>query len=223
MPAHVGKIDMNYVNLGLMKQFVTSMEYWEQIIPCYQESHRKYHNLNHINAMINTAGRNNIGLEKIQLDAIVGHDLVYQPGASDNEEQSAEKYIDICKYLIFFTMVDSTEQANVEKEERYSEIRQIILDTKNHIPTIELSKDVIDLDLFELGTDKYFDNMNLIRQEFGKYTDKDFNTGRMKWLSGMLARDTIFKGFVLTQLPEMETAARNNMINELEKRKGMTK
>jgi predicted metal-dependent HD superfamily phosphohydrolase len=205
-------------NRMLTKCLKTSISMWKYIIPPYLEQHRFYHNIRHIQNMIDIAVIYSVNLDQNQLNAILGHDMVYRPGASDNEERSAEKFIDILKTAISYDICIPEDMKSCDKD--FEVISQIILDTKNHMPTIELSRNVIDLDLFELGTDRYFDMMIMIRQEYCKFTDKEFNAGRIKWLEGMLAKEQLFYGFVHDQLQEVEWKAFENMKNELKSRKG---
>ena len=206
-------------NRFLTKSLKTALVMWKHIIPAYLEPHRMYHNLGHIQNMIDIAVTYGVNLDQNQLNAILGHDIVYQPGNSDNEERSADKFLEIMKTDISYDTCIPEDMKSCDDD--FNIISQIILDTKNHIPTIYQSEDVIDLDLFELGTDKYFDNMVLIRQEFCKFNDKEFNAGRIKWLESMVAREQLFHGFVHEQLPEIEWRAYENMKLELNNRKGI--
>ena len=65
-----------------------------EIIRAYCEPHRKYHNLSHLNFMIDKAIEWKWKLTDELLFAITFHDAVYAPGAKDNEERSAEMYAD---------------------------------------------------------------------------------------------------------------------------------
>lgn len=121
----------------------------------YLEPHRFYHSLEHINFMFAKAKEWKWELTEELIYAIWFHDAIYQPGAKDNEEKSAELFW-AWKYTI-------TKKENWgENKPQYEIIRQMILDTKTHIPTIEESKRLIDLDLailaeeFNIKITKYF-------------------------------------------------------------------
>ncbi len=54
----------------------------------YSESHRKYHNMNHIARMFEVAGLMKMDLSSAQVLAVWWHDKDYTPCAKDNEERS---------------------------------------------------------------------------------------------------------------------------------------
>jgi predicted metal-dependent HD superfamily phosphohydrolase len=73
-------------------------------------------------------------------------------------------------------------------------VEQIVLDTHGHVPSIEESKKVLDLDLSTLGGtwESYNRNGANIRAEFANISDSDWNKGRGAWLEGMLKRKRLF-------------------------------
>ncbi len=158
----------------------------------YIKSNLPYHNFKHIQDMIDIAETYNCKLTLGQFLAILYHDCVYIPGATDNEEQSVKiMYQQMCiKNMSFYTR---NEVAIAE---------QIILDTKNHIPTIKESELVIDLDLVSLGYEpKIFSECrNAIYDEYRKaYTNKSDNEFNMIFIEGtisfgeeVLNRDNIY-------------------------------
>jgi predicted metal-dependent HD superfamily phosphohydrolase len=117
---------------------------------------------------------------KSQILAIWYHDAIYTPGSKTNEGESA---------TLFFNhnegKVDGT---------TFAQTFTIISDTQDHIPSIEESKLVIDLDLMGLANpwkDYHRDAAN-IRAEFNIFTDEQWKEGRVKWIDSMLARKQIF-------------------------------
>lgn len=164
----------------------------------YLEPHRYYHNLNHIVSMFNFANENQIELTNEQILAIWFHDVIYDPTRSDNEEQSAKYFQQWCL---------TQKVCNFEPKI----IKQIILDTKQEIPTTEESALVIDLDLHQLGISKFFSNTVLIRKEFSHLSDKEFDEGRNTWIYSMLNRETIFVSG-LNIFKELEQEARTNLL-----------
>ena len=67
----------------------------------WNESHRYYHNLNHLNDLITQINENKSlytskDYEKLMLAAIF-HDCVYDPNRTDNEEKSAQFFIECCQ------------------------------------------------------------------------------------------------------------------------------
>jgi len=174
-----------------------------ELITRYLEPHRVYHRLNHIVQMFEFAKTHGVTLSPEQMYAVLFHDAVYVPGAKDNEEKSAEVFLDW----------ETSQHKFLFKTDL---IKQIILDTKEEVPTIEESELVIDLDLHQLAyTPEFQNNALLIREEFLPFVGEEgYNRGRAAWLKGMLARQTIF----VSNHPafrSIECAARWNLQNEL--------
>lgn len=92
----------------------------------YDESHRFHHNWEHIESMLNSAAAKDILTDDLFL-AIVFHDIVYDPKSQVNEENSA---------ILFNKFFPNRE-----------DIVSAILETKTHIPTTDLSKQLSQLDL----------------------------------------------------------------------------
>ncbi len=167
----------------------------------YMEPHRYYHNFNHIARMFYIAKRNKIELTNEQTLAIFFHDVIYVPGRSDNEVKSAEYFYDWCYYNHNVDGIDG------------EIVGRIILDTKTELPSIEQSKIVIDLDLYDLGTLLYATNSELIRKEFlTVYNEQQYISGRKNWIEGFLERDSIYVSDLGIPL---EQVARQNLIGEL--------
>lgn len=170
------------------------------VFKAYNEPHRKYHNINHIETMFLLADKLGWPLTKAQYWAIFYHDAVYNIPTKEtsNEKLSAELYMN--------------HWGNIHDFSKTTE--QIILDTQTHIPTIEESKVVIDLDLSGLAL-SYWTNRDAIRLEYSHYNDEEFKIGRKKFLSSMLAKDRLFWYDIGNKTTEWDTLARNNMSQEL--------
>ena len=162
------------------------------VIKCYNEKHRKYHTLRHIMKMLENViffDLDEDDLVKINL-AILYHDVCYVPMSTSNELNSAKKFTNDC-----FEERVIVEEDIFEDEEMISDINIMILDTKNHIPTIELSKVLIDLDLWDLANyELYLSGSNLIEQEYSPRfcSKKEYIIGRIKWINHMLNKKQIF-------------------------------
>lgn len=158
----------------------------------YTRSNLAYHNFNHIQDMLDLSEKHECKLTLGQLLAILYHDCAYTPGATDNEEKSVEDMYQQMN-VVNMSFYDRNEIAIAE---------QIILDTKNHVPGIEESKLVIDLDLASLGYEpKIFSECrNAIYNEYRKaYTNKPdkefdilFHEGTITFGEEMLSRDNIY-------------------------------
>lgn len=114
----------------------------EELTEKLQEPHRFYHNAAHIEDILSNIEKiypkESSPREKAILSlAAFFHDAIYIPGAKNNEELSVE----------FFKKAISSGGCN---EENADIICQIILDTKTHKPSSELSGKFCDLDLYGL-------------------------------------------------------------------------
>ena len=172
------------------------------IAAAYSSRDRHYHTLQHIIDMFGIAKSFDIKLTEEQTDAIWFHDIVYTPGLTTNEENSVNMAFGLLK----------------DKDPQYlMTIRAIIMSTRDHMPTIEDSKIVIDLDLSILASDpeNYDTYVNQVRLEYSHINDKMWNYGRSKFLRKLLDRPTIY----LTDKfkSEFEEKARTNIIRELQK------
>ena len=103
------------------------------LLEMWNEPHRKYHNLNHLNHLkgmimndfINNK-INNLFTEKLLLTALF-HEIIYNPAQKDNKQQSANFFHSLC----------------IEKNNSdILQIKQAILDTSLHIGTILLSEKI---------------------------------------------------------------------------------
>ena len=115
--------------------------------------------------------------------------------------------------------------AEPDKNMDWEIARQIILDTKNSIPSIEQSKDVIDLDLIGLGmSERFAKNGMLLKMEYfyerGKKDstlnlDFEYAKARAKWIRTFLERKSIFVGFMKNTVFEIN--AKLHLKKELER------
>lgn len=145
----------------------------------YQEPHRHYHALEHIAQMLH-AGRA-FPLDDVQTMAVWFHDAVYDPRSKRNEEDSA----DLATRML---------RANGWGEAAIQRVAHIVLDTKQHQPTVEGAAAVLDLDLMSLAQPwpEFTRNTERIRAEFAHVCDDDFRSGRRTFFRTMLARPRLF-------------------------------
>jgi len=166
----------------------------------YTEPHRRYHDLRHVADMLCKGVALNLSDEQVM--AIWFHDAIYVPGSKTNEADSATLAVERLSAL-------GWNAARVRVVER------IVLDTCGHVPSIEESKKVIDLDLSTLGGswESYQRNGRNIREEFANVSEADWNAGRGAWLDSMLKRKRIF----WTPWGEpLEKEARSNLLRDRE-------
>jgi pantetheine-phosphate adenylyltransferase len=149
------------------------------VLSMWNESHRSYHNLNHLNDLISQINENKSKFsekeyEKLMLSAIF-HDIVYDPSSSTNEEDSAN-----------FLMECVVDKSNKD----ILEVRQIILDTKTHNSTTNLSESFnkYDMNIVERDFEKLLEWEKGISEEFSVYPKVQYKEGRLKFLESLLDR-----------------------------------
>jgi predicted metal-dependent HD superfamily phosphohydrolase len=146
------------------------------LLSMWNESHRHYHNLNHLNDLLDMINENQSKYsqkeyEKLILTALF-HDCVYDPMRNDNEEKSAEFFIECV-----------ADKSNLD----LLEVKQMILDTKTHQPNTKLSESFInyDMNIVERGFEDLLQWENGIREEYKAY-GKEYKEGRLKFLESLL-------------------------------------
>ncbi|NJO00865.1 MAG: adenylyltransferase/cytidyltransferase family protein [Bacteroidia bacterium] len=146
----------------------------ERVARHWQEPHRHYHNEDHLQKLVSeidqlmASGRVDDAQYKILLVAAYFHDVIYDPTRNDNEERSAE---------LFIQLADSHPTTQLVKE--------IILDTQRHIPTSELSKTFIDLDMQVVSQSSFKQLLDWEKKIFKEYQHLDYTVykaGRMHLL-----------------------------------------
>ncbi len=146
------------------------------LLSMWNESHRAYHNQNHLLDLIEQINENKSKFgsqkdyEKMILCALF-HDCVYDPMRNDNEEKSAEFFMNSCQ----------------EKNKDILDIKQMILDTKTHEATTPLSEkfNQLDMNIVERDFDQLLEWENGIREEYKAYGDK-YKLGRLQFLESLL-------------------------------------
>lgn len=164
--------------------------------PFYQEPHRAYHNLKHIEFMLDALKTRHVLTLTLEL-AVWGHDLIYNPHAKDNEEQSARKFDEWLK------------QQKADPALR-QDIQRLILATKHTVlPQQRDEQLLIDADLAVLGasTDQFEAYDRAIRQEYKYVPSFLYQKGRVKILQSFLERPRIFS------TPEFESLEKQARIN----------
>lgn len=179
-------------------------EIFHTLFEKYSEQHRAYHNLSHINYLLESLKN----LELTDFDTIYlaawFHDVIYEPKRNDNEIQSAKLAVELLPRL----------NLPVEKIRK---IEQIILATQKHNAE-NLDNDgklFLDLDLSILGADEntYRNYSQAIRQEYSHVPNILYRHGRRKVLENFLKRDIIF--FTKFGRDQFENQARLNLANEI--------
>lgn len=151
------------------------------ILSMWNESHRSYHNLNHLNDLISQINENKSKYsekeyEKLILTALF-HDVVYDPASQTNEEDSAN-------FLI--------ECAVDKKNSDILDVKQMILDTKTHNSTTNLSESFnkYDMNIVERDFDQLLEWERGISEEYSIYPKEEYKKGRLKFLESILDKYT---------------------------------
>jgi predicted metal-dependent HD superfamily phosphohydrolase len=170
-----------------------------------------YHNLNHMFHVVNVVngifGNRkeywNHDTRALAL-GLFFHDIIYVPGATDNEERSAKFLHDV---------------AYDPEEDTVVLAKQVILATKHEaVASDEVCRLACDIDLIGLAAHPVVFNANseAIRKEFRVLPDSVYIPGRIAFMSKLLQRDKIYVSQRFTsQFAGFETIARNNISNHI--------
>ena len=196
----------------LIGQFTTDEQFisdtWQQIEQYYTEEHRAYHNLTHINNMLEEAAQfdQKITDKEVVLLAIWFHDIIYDPMSKTNEKDSAQ----LAKKILHQT---SLSPARIQK------CYDLILLTVKHQPEETAPLDdklLIDFDLEILSRDweSYKVYSGQVRKEYWMYPAPLFKSGRKKAMGKFLERPTIYQTPFYQEAKEAK--ARANIKREME-------
>jgi predicted metal-dependent HD superfamily phosphohydrolase len=147
----------------------------------WNESHRSYHNLNHLNDLISQINENKSKYSEKEYDKLIltalFHDIVYDPTSQTNEEDSAN-------FLI--------ECAVDKKNSDILDVKQMILDTKTHNSTTNLSESFnnYDMNIVERDFDQLLEWERGISEEYSIYSKEEYKMGRLKFLESILDKYT---------------------------------
>jgi pantetheine-phosphate adenylyltransferase len=147
------------------------------LLSMWNESHRSYHTLNHLNDLIDQINENKSKYSEKEYEKLIiaslFHDCVYDPMKNDNEEKSAQFFENCCQ-----------DKTNLDIQE----IKQIILDTKTHNATTQLSESFnhYDMNIVERDFDQLLDWENGISFEYSGYGKDAYKEGRLKFLESLL-------------------------------------
>jgi len=171
----MNKENLKKIYINLLRNYAdkkTITIFWEKIVKKYSSSNRFYHNLNHINELINLSisYKSNIyDLEVVQL-AIFYHDVIYNAIKKNNEIKSAI----YCKKQLETTSFP---------KEKIEKCYKFILSTKKHESENENDLNyLLDFDLSILSSINadYKVYIEQIRKEYSIFPDFIYNAGRKK-------------------------------------------
>lgn len=180
----------------------------KQIVECHSEAHRHYHTLTHLSAIFED-------FEGLVLDqssssthcihfAVWFHDIVYKPGSTVNEKESAK-------------FAESALSALDVPVEMIEQITYMIECTKLHNnPKQDVNTQLfLDADMAIIGVsgDAYQSYTEKIKEEFASVPDILYQQGRRGFIEVTLNTERIFKTDYFCS--RFEKQARINLCNEL--------
>jgi predicted metal-dependent HD superfamily phosphohydrolase len=176
-------------------QFIGSVETREKIIQHMTEPHRVYHNLNHA-IEVAWLGYGSRGLLDSNIKDLLFHyfasfyhDIIYVPGNKDNEQKSANMFVDDMMLLGYKEM----------NKEDFSDVYTAIIQSADHFNSKHYSTDrvgrFLDYDIWGLGSEpeQYVINSQKLRLEFTDVSDEDWRKGRMEWIDKALDAPSIYR------------------------------
>jgi predicted metal-dependent HD superfamily phosphohydrolase len=188
--------------LGLGSE--TNYALFEEIYQKYTESHRFYHDLNHIWSRLGEVQKHNdLNLEL----AWWFHDSIYDPTKKDNELQSSG-----FAYKMMYAM-------GVQENERLEVHRLIMCTQHNCLLSDPIGQIIADIDLLGLADDRFTfdDNSANIRKEFSMYSDEEYKKGRLEFLENFCKRSKIYYTKTYSDYYDREGTARKNLAREIER------
>jgi predicted metal-dependent HD superfamily phosphohydrolase len=201
-------MDLQNIYVELLERIGFSPEntgkHWQKLEKAYSSASRHYHNLKHLEEMLECFEmyKNQLEFPEEVLYALFYHDYIYNSARKDNERKSAEHAIALLP-----------EQSSVNKQI----IFDLILATKNHITTgVNDEKWLIDFDLKVLAKapEAYAIYAKQIRKEFSIYPDFLYHPGRKKALEHFLEKEYIYQ--TESFQTDFETKARANIQAEID-------
>lgn len=178
---------------------------WQEISSGYSSYDRYYHNLEHLDNLINELStiKDKIDDWQTVVFSVAYHDIIYNVLRSDNEEKSAD---------LAFERLTLLEVGGDKKEK----CREHILATKRHLVSRDSDTNYFtDADLCILGSESLFYNVytSQIRKEYNFYPDLLYKRGRRKLLKHFLNLTNIYKTEYFSE--KYERQARENIGREL--------
>lgn len=196
-----------WINLMNRFGFSENVQEFEMILKSYNESHRKYHNAQHITdclakCELNEETKNNPALHL----AIWYHDLIYKPLQKNNELKSAERAEKFLK----------NQFAN---DELIKNVKRLIMVTlHNQTPTTEAEGYMMDIDISILGSDNntYTAYTQNIRKEYKWVPYFLYKKKRIEILEMFRNKETLyFTDYFKTRLEQQARVNIENEINQL--------
>jgi predicted metal-dependent HD superfamily phosphohydrolase len=178
----------------------------DALLQGWDEPHRRYHGPAHLRDCLARLDESPVaGNDRdIAEAALWYHDIVYRPGALDNEARSAE--------LARSALVEGDTPAATADE-----VARLVRLTDHAAPPTDPAGELVcDIDLSILGRagEEFAEYERLIREEYRQVPEPLYRAGRARVLSGFLARDPIYRTEHFRR--RYEAAARRNLRRSME-------
>lgn len=173
---------------------------WSCLITRFSEAHRHYHDCKHLRHCLREldCAVHHIGNADVVEMALWFHDVIYDPGAADNEAQSAR---------LFESFAEPTLNPNFTRE-----VSEAILDTVHKtLPAAGNARFVVDIDLssFGLPWQAFMADSHALRKEQMHLSDREFYQRKCAFLKSLIDRDRIYATQYFHNLYEL--AAQTNI------------
>ena len=178
----------------------------ETVLQAYQEPHRVYHGVDHLrDCLAQLDGAPARGAERDLAEAALWfHDIVYVPGAADNESRSADR---ASAALLAGGVVPAAAR----------EIARLVRLTDHTMAALDpVGALVCDVDLSILGRTpaEFAEYERRIRAEYRHVPDFRYRLGRRRVLTGLLDRQPLYRSAHFRD--RYEAQARRNLAHALE-------
>ena len=173
------------------------------VVAHYSESHRHWHNGNHVSQMLDFVFMAPKGGKTHQLLDVIFHDVIYDPKSSTNEEDSLD-FMKTWLTKLYDDPQDFWPDRNWDAG---------ILATKTH-QSDNLDIQVVldaDLEILSKSWDEYWAYAQAIRVEYSHVSDTDFARGRADFMEKFLEKPIYLTEF----MREYEVVARENIQREI--------
>lgn len=181
-------------------------EWFDKLAALYNETHRAYHTLTHIDSMLtlmDSVGRQSVAIEL----ATWFHDAIYDPTRSDNEDRSADLFVE------FAQLVGLSDALTTR-------VRRFILATAKHRLEGDLADDAdaklfldLDLSILAASNDVYDVYARGIRTEYAHVPEAAYLSGRPQVLRSLTSKDVFVSEIFHTD--KYERAAKANVEREV--------
>lgn len=156
-----------------------------RLVDFYGEAHRHYHTLDHIQHCLQEFDRAVTFMDNpnaIEI-ALWFHDAIYEPGAKDNEQRSAELFR---RYSNASGCTDAVFQQQIHN--------LIVITNHREQPSQKDEQFIVDIDLssFGLPWDKFVRDGCRIRTECAEMNDDEYYPNHVKFLQALQKRPTFF-------------------------------